>query len=453
MTDSNGKPMNDDDRALAGWARLVRTQLPDSSAGAAHERNWASLNHRLKPRGIFSGWWWKGFALLVAGGALAMGMSSLSRLRPRPSDTSAADIAVAPATRHPVPVRSLGGSDSANRPLPGSGAVAVLDVPGFTVSGTKIFDPKGNEFVIKGVNVNGPNWVWSRDVTRDADSIADVWKLNLVRAMTRIGTRPGRQPSPNNSADAVVQAFTSRGVVVLFAPSDHVGHYYSEHSTPSLNDLVDWHRTLAEKYRNNPYVWFEVQGAPGDCTLTSEWLTSHRQVITAIRDDAKASNIIVAHAATWGGDDGCAKGVSLHDRSAVLTHGTSLLNFDGHSYDNIAFAFSVLWPQSHARLKEYLDQVESQGLAIFVAQFGGRFYAGKNIETGVDALFDLVVPRRMGRVAYSWFDGHGGAENSNALTTAGSASTGAAIDDNSAPSNLSWLGKRVWADTHRTDGL
>lgn len=455
MSESTDKPIRSDDQSLSGWARVARKEFPDASTGTAHERNWISLNRRLRERKARRTWRWGGLVLLLAGGAFALWRIPVARTNHRAIDATA--LARAEETEEVAPIRplsaGLGSRGEGAYGLGDSSAVVDPDVPGFTVRGTKIIDSQGQEFLIKGVNINGPNWVWPRDVTRDVDAISTTWNFNVVRALTRIGSRPGRQPSLTNSVDKLVQAFTSRRVVVLFAPSDHAGHYYSEHSTPSLNDLIEWHRTLAEKYRNNPYVWFEVQGAPGDCTLTSEWLTSHRQVIAAIRDEAKSPNIIVAHAATWGGDGGCAQGVSLHDRSAVLTHGNALLNFDGHAYENIAFAVSVLWPQSHARLREYLDQVELQGLAIFVAQFGGRFYGGKNIETAIDALYDLAVPRKIGRVAYAWFDGHGGPENSNALTTVGRESTGAAIDNNDAPSNLSWLGKRVWADTHRTDGL
>ena len=51
----------------------------------------------------------------------------------------------------------------------------------FSVEGSKIIDPNGNHFIVKGVNVNGPHWPWKRSTVKDVDLITEVWKFNTVR--------------------------------------------------------------------------------------------------------------------------------------------------------------------------------------------------------------------------------------------------------------------------------
>src|SRR6266566_855906 len=91
----------------------------------------------------------------------------------------------------------------------------------FTVRGTKIYDPKGNEFIIKGVNIDGPHWVWSFDMTRYADMIATVWKFNLVRVNTML---KGENWQDDVDVERIVNAFTSRGVVVMFEVHNWTGN-------------------------------------------------------------------------------------------------------------------------------------------------------------------------------------------------------------------------------------
>ncbi|HEY9845677.1 MAG TPA: cellulase family glycosylhydrolase, partial [Candidatus Caenarcaniphilales bacterium] len=197
-------------------------------------------------------------------------------------------------------------------PLPAQAEVTKAQADGgFSVSGTKIYNPQGREFVIKGVNIHGPNAPWPDDLTQPVhlDNIANCWKFNLVRVNSRIlPTGQGTVYTDNNDTDKLVNAFTKRGIVVMFDAHDRTGGYY-EAADGSLQKLKSWYRELAQKHKDNPYVWFNVMNEPGvarkpDQILPDKkkWLTVHREVIQVIREQVGAKNIIVVDGAAWGQD-------------------------------------------------------------------------------------------------------------------------------------------------------
>ena len=129
----------------------------------------------------------------------------------------------------------------------------------FRIDGARILDPTGNEFVIKGVNINGPEWVWPIEMTQYADKIAYDWKFNAVRVNATVTQD---HFNDNNDIDKIVTAFTSRKVVVIFEAHDWTGSYPSG---TALTALQNWHKNQAARYKNNTYVWFNVMNEPGWC--------------------------------------------------------------------------------------------------------------------------------------------------------------------------------------------
>ena len=84
----------------------------------------------------------------------------------------------------------------------------------FRVDSTNIIDPEGNVFLIKGVNVNGPYWPWSRSTVDDVPLITDTWKFNTVR-VNILPRLKGIFPNNNTNLDAIVDSFTARKVVTI----------------------------------------------------------------------------------------------------------------------------------------------------------------------------------------------------------------------------------------------
>jgi mannan endo-1,4-beta-mannosidase len=328
-----------------------------------------------------------------------------------------------------------------------SAPVAPSQLPAtvFTVVGGRLLK-NGSEFVVHGVTVPGPGSRSNRAVIRDVDAIFRLWRFNLVRMACSVKPLPAREP---NDLDAIVRAFTARGIVVLIDPIDHVGGLYQDPpkppGTPSLDDLAAWYQLVATRYRGNPYVWFTVMSSPGsrdDRRGAEPWLTCHERIIQTIRHDAGADNVIVCEGRCQGADDGDSGAFAVDQwASAILTFGPDL----ARKTPNLLFGFHIdeTWNGGAARIEDFLNRARSSDLALFVSEYGGPGWADSS--PAIDAMLAVCKARHIGRCAAVWSP-----SDNQRLCAPYDRPGGWQVDttDGSKPSNLSWLGDRVWDDNH-----
>jgi mannan endo-1,4-beta-mannosidase len=340
---------------------------------------------------------------------------------------------------------SAGGSGGSGGSIdqPGSGGAAGASGTGgstalgrFAVVAGQIIDPEGRPFIARGTNANGYNWVWPRDTVDDALLIIDCWGFNLVRINNIAGDTPEAGAA---EIEAIVQTFTARKIVVELDEHTLIGGSYT---ASRLAAVKAFFTVLAERYQDNPYVWFNIANEPGDTGSGDQdtWQAQAQALIEAIRATG-APNIIVVPGTSWGQDTGPSWKSDLidTDRSFILSRGPLLaaayqdLVFEFHAYDQ--------WNYGSARLADFLDQAAAKQLAVIIGEFG---VANGNATTNaaVEALYDVAPSRGVGRVVWAWFGG-----DDNELTTSGNGG-GFNVDDCTHPTNLSWLGAKVWADTH-----
>ncbi|HVW93016.1 MAG TPA: cellulase family glycosylhydrolase [Devosia sp.] len=317
--------------------------------------------------------------------------------------------------------------------------------PGFSVADGTIIGPDGKPFVARGVNVSGPNWVWHHKTAPDAALIADCWGFNLVRVNIFLFPETKYpQVDDNNDLDAIVQAFTSRGIVVVIEAHDRIGSFFAG---ADLKYLADWYAGLARKYRGNPYVWFDIMNEPGGYGPPDgdKWLLTHRTAIAAIRDTAGADNIILVEGTTWGQDTGrlTPEPVTVAE-SAILGLAGEVTAFGGKTYDNIVFSIHVydMWNFPPAKLAAYIAEVKRRHLALLIGEYGSETDDGLSTLPATRAMFEVAVPQQVGRAVWHW---DGGTVNT---LTIGRPGGGWQIDSCTAPHNLTPLGQLVWNDNH-----
>lgn len=298
----------------------------------------------------------------------------------------------------------------------------------FKVVGTEIKDPEGNNFLIKGVNVNGPYWPWNRSTVLDVDKIVNTWKFNAVR-VTCYPSLQSTFPNNNPDLDAIVTTFTSRKIVAIIENHDFTGSYPNE---SQLADLVTWWKDKANKYKGNSYVWFNIVNEPGGGGDAPEiWKTFHEAVIKAIRE-AGANNIIVLDGHAFGQENGYYK----ESDSGIQTYGEYFVS----TYSNIAFSLHLYstWIYGKERFIKYIDDANAKGLSIMIGEYGAAEDASNSIAA---YMFDVLLEKNIGRLVWQW-DG----SDIHQLTNGGG---GWQINSTtSKPTNLSFVGNLVWKDTH-----
>jgi len=313
----------------------------------------------------------------------------------------------------------------------------------FTVEGTKILDPNGNEFYIKGVNINGPGWCFPRDTMQDVQLITDVWKFNTVRLCAAIGWEWSKDY--NKDLDPIIKAFTEKKIAVILEVHDYTGIYPPQEEyrgdvkkfIPSISTLKEWWLDKANRFKDNPYVWFNIMNEPGaGCSKESadNWLKIHSLLIEAIRS-AGAQNIIVLDEHDWGQGGGYSRGASSFD-SAIIRMGQAV----NEKYKNIVFSLHVYdkWKDGKERFDQYFKDAQERTLCVILGEFG----VGKDSEahlSAVKGMYDSAIPENIGRIYWAWDD------KALPMTTE---ACGWQIDrtDGEKPGNLTWAGEKVWLD-------
>ena len=317
----------------------------------------------------------------------------------------------------------------------------------FKVDGTKILTPEGKEFLIKGVNVNGPGWVFERDTLQDVELIVDVWQFNTVRLCAAIGWEWA--VNNNSDLDGIIKAFTERNIVVMLEVHDYTGIYPPQDDEGYRSEnvkyvypvkvLKEWWVDKANRFKDNPYVWFNIMNEPGSDNSENSadlWAEIHSEVIEAIRDTG-AENIIVLDEHGWGQGSGYHGGKNSFD-SAIIRRGPAL----NKKYDNLVYSLHVYdaWRDGKSRFDDYFRDAKELDLCVILGEFGvGKDNLGQH--NAVKAMYNSAIPNNIGRMYWAWDDGGLPASDSGGFW---------AIDktDGAMPGNLTWAGEMVWLDTH-----
>ncbi len=334
-------------------------------------------------------------------------------------------------------------------------AALILSLPAsaqsgaFRVSGTKILDPSGNEFVVKGTNINGYNSAWGGDTISHLNLVKNVWKFNAVRVYNRIDPNYNGYNKNKQYLYDVIDTYTAAGMVVIPEVHDRTGSFFTSTSTPSLNDLKAFWIDLANRYKNNSRVWFNIMNEPdssGTAATTPQWDAMHREVISAIRGTG-AQNIIVLDGDSWAQESGVFNNNNvLTANSAFLTYGPNLLTWHQSNWGNKNLVFSPHfyreWVWGDSKMEDFLTRCHNAGLAIVVGEYGS--YTNNPTLEATYSMGRVAFPKQVGRIVWHWLGG-----DQNDLTTSGNGG-GHHIDrtDGVKPGNLTALGSFVWDDNH-----
>ena len=279
----------------------------------------------------------------------------------------------------------------------------------FAVSGSQILR-NGSPFVIKGANVNGASWVWSRDEVnatgtngiKDIDLITNVWQFNAVRINCGWFT----DDANFTKLYSIVDAYAGRGVVAMISMHDPApGVLVTDTSTPSLTALTDWWKKIATHYKgtaNQNLVWFNIKNEAEDSANNVQWLTMHDTICRAIRSDVGVSNVIVCDGNYWGQEVVGSTTADVTDaQSAILTYGPQL----EQSYGNIVFSFHPYegWNlNGTTKMANYVDRVRNvKGLPIIAGEYG-MVNNWNDTTPATEALYKALTPRGVGYMVWHY---------------------------------------------------
>ncbi|NMO14529.1 cellulase family glycosylhydrolase [Pyxidicoccus fallax] len=325
----------------------------------------------------------------------------------------------------------------------------------FQLYAGRIYDPNGNMFTPRGANI------WP-DQASSFDNLVHCWKANTVR-VNHVYFDYGGWYNPW-MLENTLSTYANQGIVAMVEwheighigdePSgwNHVGTWPYPSGQAHTEAIKNFFVDLAQKYKDNPYVWFNLINEPGGppyedghygdpaYSTVPRWVNVNRQIIQAIRATG-ARNMIVIDGMTWGQDsaDGSWDRVSEVD-SAILRGGPqAMTDASGQPFGNVLFSIHTYgaWRNNPGpRLEQFFRDVRAKGMTPLVGEFNA---------------YDMGVAQAMVSVAHNlgvgrlvWHHNSGDTQ----LTTTGGG-TGNDINSCSNPTNLNELGRLVWDDFHR----
>jgi hypothetical protein len=310
---------------------------------------------------------------------------------------------------------------------PGSGRFAIGP-------GGVLIDPSGHTFTPVGVNVNGPNWVWgdAQDTAASVNGMAP-WHFNTVRVNIMSFCHSGVLCiHTNDDLDKIVNAYTSRHYVVVLDQHDYGSN---GDITPDQQAQVKaYWQQLAPKYKDNPYVWFDVANEPSGGWLSTDTaqtsLARWYGIVTNIADTvhAAAPDSMLVIEGVYNGQDhntwNCTHawgsqylstdpnvgytGALTYGKDLQARYGNQHVVFSAHVYGMWAGQknYGCLGPYNdpyqywREDLNTYLDGLQAENLPLLVGEYGAvenladeQWYAGGAWDAA-HVLMEQVAPSR-----------------------------------------------------------
>ena len=278
------------------------------------------------------------------------------------------------------------GPSSSQTDSSGSDTPAVA-ADGFYVSGTKLYDANGNEFVMRGVN-HAHTWFKS-DLDMALIGIADTG-ANTVR----IVLSDGEQWEKDSLEDVkmIIEKCIEKELVAVLEVHDATGN----DSISSLENAADyWVEMKDALIGNEEYVILNIANEWTGNWDSYLWAEGYTKVIPEIRD-AGIKNTIMVDAGGWG-----QYGKSIEDLGKDVFESDPLSNtmFSVHMYGTAG--------KNEKTIRDNIEGATDQGLCIIVGEFGYTHTDG-DVDEGY--ILEYCNENSIGYLAWSWKGNGGGVE-------------------------------------------
>ncbi len=284
----------------------------------------------------------------------------------------------------------------------GSGGTAIS----YTVSGNKIINQAGQQVLLHGVD--RPSMEWScngQTVTggpgpipaSDFTTMRNDWNANAVRVpldqdFWLSGAAKYCSTYESNVATLVKNAQATGLIVILDLHWSDEGNLANaspgQQCMADQNSVTFWQQ-VANIYKSNPRVWFELYNEPHDISW-SDWLNGGedcgyqtvgmQQLYNAVRG-AGAKNIIIAGGNQW----------------ASSLNGMPMLNGSNVAYAIHIYRQTASW--STAGWDSQFNNVENK-VPVISTEFGDQVCDGQGFD---QALLNYFRAHKVGYTAWAWY--------------------------------------------------
>lgn len=335
----------------------------------------------------------------------------------------------------------------------------------FYIVGKQIVDPDGNIFVPMGANVGmrqAPylenNYLFNYFGTaNDKSEQVKAWGWNTIRP--NINCAPTGSPSVAETLaglDQLINEYTAKKLVVMITCRVTVGTDYS-YSSAQVQASLPFIKTVAQKYKDNPYVWMNTFNEP--IVNQSAWTALNQSLYNDVRAVAP-DMLFVADLAGMGNQI-----ESIADANLATSFGAGKCNvlYDWHAYGFINGQWAT-----DAEHQTYISRVASKNIAMVIGEFGDPLKDGGAPLTlqdptvpgvagnpdqnriGANAVISYARPAGYGLI---WWIATGDSNAGIVYSLTKDKTSPWTVTAANASTKLSATGKRFWDSSHQNHNL
>lgn len=258
---------------------------------------------------------------------------------------------------------------------------------GFYVSGTKLYDANGNEFVMRGIN-HPHSWFKDRDET----ALAAIAKTGAN--CVRIVCGDGQQYTKDSAEDLLklVERCKALEMIAILEVHDITG----KDDPAALEKTVDyWIEVKDALIGNEAYVMLNIANEWIGQWESDTWTKGYTAAIPRLRE-AGIRNTIIVDAAGWG-----QYAKSIADGGTEVFESDPLKNtmFSIHMYGSAG--------KNERVIKQNLARVTQKGLCVIVGEFG---YTHSDGDVDEAYIMRYCGENDIGYLGWSWKGNGGGVE-------------------------------------------
>lgn len=258
---------------------------------------------------------------------------------------------------------------------------------GFYVSGTKLYDANGNEFVMRGIN-HPHSWFKNQDETA-LKAISETG-ANCVRIVCGDGQQYTRDSA--ESLSQLVERCKELEMIAILEVHDITG----KDELSALEKTVDyWIEVKDALIGNEAYVLLNIANEWVGTWDSDIWTQGYTAAIPRLRD-AGIKNTIIVDAAGWGQ---YAKSISDGGEEVFAADPLQNTMFSIHMYGSAG--------KNERVIRQNLARVTEKGLCVIVGEFGYNHSDGDVDEAYI---MQYCGENDIGYLGWSWKGNGGGVE-------------------------------------------
>lgn len=258
---------------------------------------------------------------------------------------------------------------------------------GFKVSGTKLLDANGNEFIMRGVN---HAHTWYKDQLATTIPALAKYGCNTVRIVLSDGGQWNKDSAA--SVKELISLCEKNKMITILEVHDATGKDDEASLLMAANYFVEIKEAFVGK---EDTVIINIANEWVGTWDGATWANGYKKAIPILRD-AGITNTILVDAGGWG-----QYGQSIKD------YGKQVFNAD--KLQNTMFAIHMYGTagKNASTIKSNIDGVIDQGLALCIGEFGNTHSDGDVDEA---TILSYCKEKNVGWLAWSWKGNGGGVE-------------------------------------------